>query len=48
MQYNESKKVYIGKSGMEFITEGPEKFVTQARQINQSISHQNGWKDKIQ
>lgn len=29
MQYNESKKVYIGsQSGMEFITQGPEKFVT--------------------
>ena len=29
MQYNEAKKVYIGsQSGMECITEGPEKFVT--------------------
>lgn len=29
MQYNESKKLYIGSmSGMEFVTQGPEKFVT--------------------
>ena len=29
MQYNEAKKLYIGSmSGMEFVTQGPEKFVT--------------------
>ncbi len=29
MQYNTEKNVYIGNmSGLEFITEGPEKFVT--------------------
>lgn len=29
MQYNESKSLYIGRqAGLEFITKGPEKFVT--------------------
>lgn len=29
MQYNENKKLYIGRQiGLEFVTEGPQKFVS--------------------